>query len=1409
MFRNNKQGTPRAMPDNTPIVRGPVEKDIRFRKLLEHSYEGITLLDKNLKVTFYSNSAGRINGWNTDNGVDYDMNALIHPADLDRVNLLLAKVLANPGMSATCDFRSRHFEGHYIWLECAFTNFFNDPEIDGIVCNFRDISAKKQAEDLLQQTNKELYAYKYALNESSIVAITDQKGIIRHVNDNFCRISKYNRAELIGQDHRIINSGYHDKAFIRNLWVTIAGGNIWKGELKNKAKDGSFYWVDTTIVPFLNQDGKPYQYAAIRSDITERKLSQEKIIESGQFIKTITDNLPAMIAYWDAGLRCLFANKPYWKWFNKGPDEILGINKRELLDENEFKLHELHITKVLQGSPQSFERTFHRADGTRIYTHTRYLPDEQNGIIKGFYSLIYDYTEVMLAEAEVKKKTEQIEDLLENITDGFIALDENLCYTYANKRITEMLGRNAASLMGKNMWDIFPDAVGSATYNAVTTALKEGRYVCNEDYYEPLDLWQENRVYPSGNGISMFIRDITKSKQEEYHLKLLESVITNTTDSVLITDAAPLTEPGPLIIYVNKAFTRMTGYEADEVLGRSPRLLQGPRSDKTELKRLSEALYAGQPYEITTINYKKNGDEFWVNFAVSPVTNEKGKLTHFIAVERDITERKNEELRKSLLAEISLIFNEAPALNGALYKVLDRLVEFGDFAIAEFWLVDTDRKKINLAAKFSRKKEMQGFFNESRSVKSFSKGEGLPGSTWQTGSVQIWNDLGQRKDFIRRDAAKTAGLKEAYGLPLFYNTETTGVLILGFSSERSQPELISTSWVSDFTGYLAAEIKRKQLEQELNQIFLFTPDILCIANTDGYFKKVNPAMSVFLEYNEQELLSIPFIELVHPDDKAKTLIELQNIIQGQPTYYIENRYISKSGKIKWFAWTTTGASEQGMLYCSAKDITEKKELEELLNKANNLARIGSWEIDTVRGTVYWSDITRDIHEVAPGFEPDLEQGINFYCEGESRENVKKGIEKAVGNGSAFDLESQILTAKGNIKWIRVIGEAEFEDNRCVRLYGSFQDIDQRKRAEIAGKSALEERNIILESIDDAFFAVDKNWVVTYWNNMAEKVLGKPKSQVLNQNLWAIYTDAINSESYNNYHLAIKTNQAVHFEDYYPPLGRWYEVSAYPSDTGLSVYIKDITDRKESDIRLRDLNEMLKKHTKQLAISNAELEQFAYVASHDLQEPLRMVTSFLTQLERKYGQAIDDRGKQYIHFAVDGAKRMRQIILDLLDFSRIGRTEDDLEKVDINKLINEILVLYRRQMEELNATITFGELPQLYTYKTPLRQVFQNLIANSLKYHQANVAPLIHISCKENETLYLFSVQDNGIGIEKEYFEKIFIIFQRLHNKDEYSGTGMGLAISKKIVENLGGKIWVRSAIGEGSTFYFTILKTDK
>mgnify|MGYP006163186467 CR=1 FL=1 len=239
--------------------------------------------------------------------------------------------------------------------------------------------------------------------------------------------------------------------------------------------------------------------------------------------------------------------------------------------------------------------------------------------------------------------------------------------------------------------------------------------------------------------------------------------------------------------------------------------------------------------------------------------------------------------------------------------------------------------------------------------------------------------------------------------------------------------------------------------------------------------------------------------------------------------------------------------------------------------------------------------------------------------------------------------------------------------------------------------------------------------------------------------------------------------------------------------------------------LEKLNIELENRAKELTKVNKELEYFAYIISHDLQEPLRMITSFLTQLEKKYNDALDDKGRKYIFFAVDGAKRMKNIILDILEFSRVGKYNDKKEAINLNEIVQEMDSFYK--MEFPHGKLIYENLPTLNSYKSPLIQIFQNLISNAFKYAKENEAPIVAIKVvEENDKQITFAVQDNGIGIENEYLEKIFVLFQRLHVRDGDKGSGMGLAIVKKIVENLNGTIWAVSKVNVGSTFYFTLPK---
>ncbi len=365
---------------------------------------------------------------------------------------------------------------------------------------------------------------------------------------------------------------------------------------------------------------------------------------------------------------------------------------------------------------------------------------------------------------------------------------------------------------------------------------------------------------------------------------------------------------------------------------------------------------------------------------------------------------------------------------------------------------------------------------------------------------------------------------------------------------------------------------------------------------------------------------------------------------------------------------------------------------------------------------------------------------------------------------------------------------------------------------------------LTENTSDAIISTDEKGIIQSWNKAAEKnygykreeAIGKFAPSLTQSGLTAENLEAIQSEVLEKGMISreikhtSRDGRTLHTMVSTTPL-----IDEKKRFRGFVSVIRDITDRKNLEEQLRVFNRELSrqveektssliKANEQLAISNRDLEQFAYIASHDLQEPLRAVRGFLQLLEKKYAGQLDEQGMQYIHQAVEGAGRMKELITDLLNFSRLGRRPSRSEEVDMNGVANEVIQSLRPAITEAGVHLKLNDLPTVRGDATQLRQVLQNLVSNAIKYRSTERPPEIEIGSEEKIKGTLFYVRDNGIGFEKKHEDVIFNVFYRLHTAAEYPGTGIGLAICKKIVELHEGRIWVESEPGKGSTFYYTI-----
>lgn len=630
---------------------------------------------------------------------------------------------------------------------------------------------------------------------------------------------------------------------------------------------------------------------------------------------------------------------------------------------------------------------------------------------------------------------------------------------------------------------------------------------------------------------------------------------------------------------------------------------------------------------------------------------------------------------------------------------------------------------------------------------------------------------------------------------------------------------------------LNIELKREKEElrkahKELNTLFENIDEVIfSVDMVENKLLKMSAGCEKIYGYTLEEFLADKELwrKIIHPDENFQVIQQFNDLRQGRSVFN-QYRIVHKDKSVKWVEYKVMPTlNEAGWIVRIdgvTSDITNRKNAESELEKSFSIIEatlestadgilVVNNEGEIVKFNNKFLELWRMPREILESREDY--KSINFVLDQlTDPEAFVKRINQLYA--SAEEVDFDLVHFKDGRVFER-FSQPQMIDKKCVGRVWSFRDVTESKNAEKAILISNERFNLVTKATSDIIWDWDliTNKVIRASDNM-KKILGYDFNDANETD--SFWPDLIHPEDLlkinEHFETVFSNPEEMHMDSEYRVLkadGKYayiYDKGFIVRDnTGKPIRVigasQDMTKLKEHELQLQ-------KHAKELAVSNEELEQFAYVASHDLQEPLRMVTSFLTQLENKYGNVLDEKGKKYIDFAVDGAKRMRQIILDLLDYSRAGRTMDDMENIDLNELLQEIQILFSKEIKDRQATVFINELPILIGYSSPLRQVFRNLIGNALKYSKAGISPSIKISADELTHHWKFSITDNGIGIDKEYFDRIFVIFQRLHNKDEYSGTGIGLAITKKIIENMGGKIWLSSEVGKGSAFYFTIQK---
>jgi len=423
-----------------------------------------------------------------------------------------------------------------------------------------------------------------------------------------------------------------------------------------------------------------------------------------------------------------------------------------------------------------------------------------------------------------------------------------------------------------------------------------------------------------------------------------------------------------------------------------------------------------------------------------------------------------------------------------------------------------------------------------------------------------------------------------------------------------------------------------------------------------------------------------------------------------------------------------------------------------------------------------------------------------------------------------EMEFRIITRDGRVKWLAHICAPLRRHNKFLGRRISNRDITDRKMAEEALHKSAERMEDLYNNAPCGYHSLDKDGIFVGINDTELNWLGFSRDEIIGKKK---FSDILTADSLKTFEKSFPVFKAqgwikdLEFEmirkdgTILPVL---LNASAIRDDNGAFLMSRstmyDITERKKTEAELRKYREHLEelvkqrtaeleKMTNELRRSNAELQQFAYVASHDLQEPLHVIKGFLNLFEKRYKDKLDEKGREFISFTIDGAKRMQDLIRDLLEFSRVGHKGKEFKPTECSVILERALFNLKAAIEESGAQVTYNNLPIIMADATQFTSLFQNLIGNAIKFHGAE-APRVHISAERKGVEWLFSVSDNGIGIDPKSIDRIFVVFHRLHTRSEYPGTGIGLALCKKIVEHHSGHLWVESELQKGSTFYFTL-----
>jgi len=942
--------------------------------------------------------------------------------------------------------------------------------------------------------------------------------------------------------------------------------------------------------------------------------------------------------------------------------------------------------------------------------------------------------------------------------------------------------------------------------------------------------------------------DITERKRAEEALKeslvASEAALKELADQKFALDQhaiVAITDVQGTITYVNEKFCAISQYSKDELLGQNHRILNSGHHPKEFFQQMYHTIATGSVWHGEIRNRAKDGSIYWVDTTVVPFVAVDGKPRQYVAIRADITERKQaEEVRERLAAVVD------SSSDAIISKTLNGVITA--------WNPSAE-KLFGYSASEAIGQPMAMLFPQN----CIRQEEEILGRITHGEHVDDYETVRIRRDGTSIDVAVTISpIKDREGKIIGASKIARDI------TQRKRAEVALKESLS------ASQAALKELADQ--KLALDQHAIVAITDVQGTITYVNEKFCAISQYSREELIGQNHRILNsshHPKEFFQNLY--RTIAQGQ-VWHDEICNRAKDGSIYWVDTTIVpflGANGKPRQYLAIRaDITERKRVEQALREQARILREGEERFQALAngipqlawmaaadGSIYWYN-QRWYEYTGTTFEQMQGWGWQSVHDPEVLPVVMEHWKGSIAAGRPFEMEFPLRAADGSFRMFLTRGlPVKSSEGGAVRWFGTNTDISERKEAEerlarqaqelAHSRKALESQTAMLQSVLDnmaeGLVAADENSKFLIWNQAAERILGYGLAN-LPAGEWSEYYGAYRPDGVTRFPTEdLPLVRAIRGEASFAEIfvrnpkvskGTWIECSGSPLKDregvahGGVVAFRDISQRKADEREILELTGSLERkvaeRTAQLEAANKELEAFSYSVSHDLRAPLRHIIGFSKMLQEEFGSTLDPIANRYLDRIQAGTQKMGLLVDELLNLARVGRHALNLQPVRLKSIVEEIVVLLEPDTVGRKVEWFIDDLPEVACDPVLIKQVFQNLLANALKFtrprasadgagnEEAPAKPdpawhaLIHISHREEDGQPVFMVRDNGIGFNMKYVDKLFGVFQRLHRAEEFEGTGIGLATVQRIVHKHGGRVWAEGELGKGAAFFFTL-----